>query len=120
MITRVTAPGTEARDSCPALTSVTCAPARVAMPSSSAGGMTWSEVPITAQDRIVAQAGGPDGSATAAAASGAASRRVPPLPPRAGRSHEVIDVWLENVQDPSPPRIDGHRPRWGAAPTAWP
>jgi hypothetical protein len=23
---------------------------------------------------------------------------------------EVIDVWLENVQGPCPPGIDGHRP----------
>ena len=46
--------------------------------------MTWSAVPITAQDGIVAQAGGPDLSASALVASGrwvAAST----APARAGR-----------------------------------
>jgi hypothetical protein len=37
---------------------------------SSAGGMTWSAVPITAQDGMVFQAGGPDGSVNALAVSG--------------------------------------------------
>ena len=57
-MTRVTTDGSEMRDKCPALTSVMWAPARRAMNVSSAGGMTWSAVPITAQDGIVFQAGG--------------------------------------------------------------
>src|SRR5207342_2792805 len=43
---------------------------RLAMNVSSAGGMTWSPVPITAQDGMVFQAGGPDGSVNALAVSG--------------------------------------------------
>ncbi len=69
-MTRVTTDGLEMRDRCPALTSVMWAPARWAMNVSSAGGMTWSAVPITAQDGMVFQAGGPDGSVNALAASG--------------------------------------------------
>ena len=69
-MTRVTTDGSEMRDRCPALTSVMRAPARRAMNVSSAGGMTWSAVPITAQDGMVFQAGGPDGSVNALAASG--------------------------------------------------
>ena len=58
-MTRVTTDGSEMRDRCPALTSVMWAPARLAMNVSSAGGMTWSPVPITAQDGMPFQAGGP-------------------------------------------------------------
>src|SRR6185437_10071486 len=54
----------------PALTSAMWAPARLAMNVSSAGGMTRSPVPITAQDGMVFQAGGPDGSVNALAVSG--------------------------------------------------
>ena len=67
-MTRVTTGALEMRDRCPALTSVMWAPARLAMNVSS--GMTWSAVPITAQDGMVFQAGGPDGSVNALAASG--------------------------------------------------
>ena len=63
--------GSAIMDRCPALTSVTWAPARLAMKVSSAGGMTWSAVPITAQDGMVFQAGGPDGSVNALAAGAA-------------------------------------------------
>ena len=54
-MTRVTTDGSEIRDRCPALTPVMRAPARLAMIASSAGGMTWSAVPITAQDGMVRQ-----------------------------------------------------------------
>src|SRR5215471_2042371 len=64
-MTRVTTGALVMRDRCPALTSVMWAPARWAMNVSSAGGMTWSAVPITAQDGMVFQAGGPDGSVAA-------------------------------------------------------
>jgi hypothetical protein len=69
-MTRVTTDGSEMRDKCPALTSVMRAPAQWAMNVSSAGGMTWSLVPIAAQDLMVFQAGGPDGSVNALAARG--------------------------------------------------
>ena len=69
-MTPVTTDGSETRDRWPALTSVMWAPARLAMNVSSAGGMTWSPVPITAQDGMVFQAGGPDGSVNALAVSG--------------------------------------------------
>src|SRR5256885_7467249 len=69
-MTRVTTGASEMRDRCPASTSVMRAPARLAMNVSSAGGMTRSPVPITAQDGMVFQAGGPDGSLNALAASG--------------------------------------------------
>ena len=55
-MTRVTTGALVMRDRCPALTSVMWAPARWAMNVSSAGGMTWSAVPITAQDGMVFQA----------------------------------------------------------------
>jgi hypothetical protein len=69
-MTRVTTDGSETSDRCPALTSVTRAPARWAMNVSSAGGITRSPVPITAHDGIVFQAGGPDGPVNALAVSG--------------------------------------------------
>src|SRR5512146_2752112 len=69
-MTRVTTFAREMRDRCPAWTSVMRAPARLAMNVSSAGGMTRSPVPITAQDGMVFQAGGPDGSLNALAVSG--------------------------------------------------
>lgn len=69
-MTRVTTDGLEMRDRCPALTSVMWATARWDMKVSCAGGMTRSPVPITAQDGMVFQAGGPDGSVNALAASG--------------------------------------------------
>jgi hypothetical protein len=53
MMTRVTAAGWEIRDRCPALISVMWAWARWDMNSSSAGGITWSAVPISDQDGIV-------------------------------------------------------------------
>src|SRR5215472_17440132 len=53
-MTRVTTGALVMRDKCPALTSVMWAPARWAMNVSSAGGMTWSAVPITAQDGTLA------------------------------------------------------------------
>src|SRR5258708_37788688 len=59
MITRVTAPGREIRERCPALISVTWACARWDMNSCSAGGLTWSAGPTTDQDGIVCQPGSP-------------------------------------------------------------
>src|SRR5437867_12731361 len=72
MMTRVTAPGREIRERCPALISVIRACARRDMNSCSAGGITWSAVPISDQDGIVCQPGTPVGA-------------VPPLHPM-GRS----------------------------------
>src|SRR4029077_1563093 len=69
-MTRVTTDGLEMRDRCPALTTVIWAPARWAMNVSSAGGITWSAVPTTAQDGMVSQAGGAAGWVDALAASG--------------------------------------------------
>ena len=69
-MTRVTTDGLEMRDRCPALTSVMWAPARWAMNVWLAAGMTWSAVPITAQDGMVFQAGVPNVAANALAASG--------------------------------------------------
>src|SRR5436189_242213 len=60
-MTLVTRPGLEIIDRCGAPGAmVMWACARRAMASSSAGGMAWSAVPITAQDGIVFQAGTPD------------------------------------------------------------
>jgi hypothetical protein len=69
-MTRVTADGLEMRDRCPALTMVMWAPARWAMNLWLAGGMTWSAVPITAQDGMVFSAGGPNVAVSALAVSG--------------------------------------------------
>src|SRR5262245_10502061 len=69
-MTRVTTDGLEMRDRCPASTSVMRAPARLAINVWFATGMTWSAVPITAQDGMVFQAGGPNVAASALAASG--------------------------------------------------
>src|SRR5229473_1600193 len=69
-MTRVTVPGSEISDRCEAFTLVMCAPARWAMNSCSAGGMTWSAVPITSQDEIVCQAGTPEGADPALSAMG--------------------------------------------------
>ena len=70
MMTFVTVLAREIMDRCPALTSVMCAPAYWAMEVSRAGGMTRSAVPTTAQDGMVFQAGGPEGSCRVLAASG--------------------------------------------------
>src|SRR5689334_1478661 len=59
-MTWVTTPGSEIIDRCGARTSVTRACACLAMASCSAGGMTRSAVPTTAQDGMVFQAGMPD------------------------------------------------------------
>src|SRR5258706_15426186 len=60
-MTLVTRPGLEIMDKCGAPGAmVMWACACRAMESSSAGGMAWSAVPITAQDGIVFQAGTPD------------------------------------------------------------
>ena len=69
-MTRATASGSAIMDRCPAFTSVTWAPARWAMNSCSAGERTLSAVPITSQDGMVFQAGGPDGSLSVLAGSG--------------------------------------------------
>src|SRR6266567_1666734 len=69
-MTRVTAPGLEIRDRCPASISVMWAWARWDMNSCSAGGITWSAVPISDQDGIVCQAGTPEGSDPALNAAG--------------------------------------------------
>ena len=77
------------------------APALWAIESWSASGMTWSAVPTTSQDGMVAQAGGPEGSVRALVASGrcvAASFR-----PFAGgeavgeaaREHALLDVGVD-------------------------
>src|SRR5258705_13489715 len=70
MMTRVTTPGLEIRDRCPALTLVMWALARLAMNSSKAGGMALSAVPIPAHDGLVFQAGVPEGSPSELAGSG--------------------------------------------------
>src|SRR5262249_14033177 len=69
-MTRVTTGALVMRDRCPALTSVIWAPARWAMNVSSAGGMTWSAVPVTAHDGMVFQARGRCGWVAARAAGG--------------------------------------------------
>lgn len=69
-MTVVTVCGSVIMDKCPACTRVMRAPARWAMRVSSAGGITWSVVPITAQDGTVFHAGVPEGSFRALAASG--------------------------------------------------
>src|SRR6516225_12363318 len=79
-------------DRCPAFTSVTWAPARWAMNSCSAGERTLSAVPITSQDGMVFQAGGPEGSCPVLAASG---RWVA----------AITAAWLGG----RPPRITGTR-----------
>src|SRR5262249_59415334 len=58
----VTDSGRVISDRCPALTVEMWAPARCDIVSCSAGGMTLSWVPISDQDGIVCQAGGPEGS----------------------------------------------------------
>ena len=78
-MTRVTTDGLEMRDRCPALTSVMWATARWDMKVNCAGGMTRSPVPITAQDGMVFQAGGPDGLAYALSAA------TIPTPPATSR-----------------------------------
>src|SRR6516162_5174000 len=70
MMTFVTVLAREIIDRCPALTSMMWAWACWAMEVSTAGGMTRSAVPITAQDGMVAQAGGPEGSNSVLSASG--------------------------------------------------
>src|SRR5271165_667776 len=70
MMTAATAPGSEIMDRCGALISVTCAPALRAMLSCSASGITWSAVPMTAQDGMDFHAGVPEGSVSVLAASG--------------------------------------------------
>ena len=69
-MTRVTTDGMEMRDRRPALTSVMWAPPRWAMNVWLEAGMTWSAIPITAQDGMVFQAGGPNVAGSALAASG--------------------------------------------------
>jgi hypothetical protein len=61
MMTRATVPGLVIKPRCPALISVMWACARWAMNSNSAGGMARSAVPITTQDGMFFQAGGPGG-----------------------------------------------------------
>src|SRR5690242_3021679 len=70
MMTRVTASGREIRERCPALISVMWARARLDMNSCSAGGITWSAVPISDQDGIVCQPGTPEGADPALNAMG--------------------------------------------------
>ena len=60
LIRLAAAPGWEIIDRWPALTYLMCEPARLAMATSSAGGMTWSAVPMSAHDGMVRQAGTPD------------------------------------------------------------
>src|SRR5260370_3421126 len=82
-MTRVTVPGWEISDRCEAFTSVMWAPARWAINRCSAGGMTWSAVPITSQDGIVCQAGAPEGSDPALNAMGLWLPPTTPPPPAA-------------------------------------
>ena len=56
-MTPATTFGWETSDRCDAFTSMTWEPARLAMNSCSGGGMRWSSVPMTSQERIVFQAG---------------------------------------------------------------
>jgi hypothetical protein len=93
-MTWVTTDGSEMRDRCPASMSVMWAPARLAMNVSSAGGMIWSAVPITAQDGMVFQAGGPDGSVNAPAVSGRWLAAMTAAWLRAGR-------W-RSIREPNP------------------
>ena len=69
-MTRATAPGWEIRERCPELISVMWALARLDINSCSAGGITWSAVPISDQDGIVCQAGIPEGADPALNAMG--------------------------------------------------
>src|SRR5215472_11190955 len=70
MMTLATTPGSVIMDRWGALISVTLEPARWAMNSCSAGGITWSAVPMMSQEGMVVQAGGPDGSVSALKGSG--------------------------------------------------
>src|SRR5262249_49071051 len=69
-MTRVTTWALVIRDRGPAVTTVMRAPARRAMNVWFATGITWSAVPITAQDGMVFQAGVPNVAPSALAASG--------------------------------------------------
>ena len=84
MMTLATTPGLEIMDRCGALTSVTWAPARLAMNSCSAAVTIWSFRPITSQDGIVFQAGTPDWSVNVLLARGrwVAASTAPSLPDR--------------------------------------
>src|SRR5271166_771863 len=70
-MTLVTVPGLETMERCGAPgTRVMWAWACLAIAISTAGGMTWSAVPMAAQDGIVAQAGTPDTWLSASVVSG--------------------------------------------------
>src|SRR3984957_15142860 len=60
LITLATAKGCAIIDRCPAFTWVICECARCAKKVSSAGGTTWSSIPITAQDGMLVHAGVPE------------------------------------------------------------
>src|SRR5260370_42680992 len=70
MITLATAAGWEMRDRCDARVSVMWACARLAMNSSSAGGMAWAMAPLKAQGGVVVPVGASGGAAPALRASG--------------------------------------------------
>src|SRR6185437_12164279 len=84
-MTLVTAAGSLIMDRCGALTFVMCAPARWAMATCSAGGMTWSAVPMTSQDEIVCQAGAAVSVSIRMAATGGCCSAASAAPSLAGR-----------------------------------
>src|SRR6202044_1038706 len=93
----VTAPGSLIIDRCGALISVMCDPARLAMTTCSAGGMTWSAVPMTSQDGIVCQAGAVVSVSDRMLAAGGCCSAASAAPSLAGRplaKHPGNTLWL--------------------------
>src|ERR1700722_4707618 len=84
-MTWVTAPGSLIMDRCGAWISVTCDPARLAMTTCSAGGITWSAGPMTSQDGIVCQAGALVSGSDRMLATGGCCSAARAAPARAGR-----------------------------------
>src|SRR3984885_9442983 len=96
-MTAVTAPGSLIMDRCGALISVTCDPARRAITTCSAGGMTWSAVPMTSQDGIVCQAGVVVSVSDRMLATGGCCSAASAAPSLAGRplaKHPGNTLWL--------------------------
>src|ERR1700678_1110010 len=84
-------------DRCGALTSVMCDPARLAMTTCAAGGMTWAAVPMTSQDGIVCQAGVVVSGSDRMLATGGCCSAASAAPSRAGRplaKHPGNTLWL--------------------------
>src|SRR5580692_8761951 len=96
-MTLVTAPGSLIMDRCGALISVTCDPARRAITTCSAGGMTWSAVPMMSQDGIVCQAGAVVSVSDRMLATGGCCSAASAAPSRAGKplaKHPGNTFWL--------------------------